>query len=367
MDTVRADVLGSMLRPQNLLDARSSWEQSRLPTKELKRLEDQAVNEVVALQETVGVDVVTDGEMRRAVFTGTLTEGVDGIGAVPSAKFNWRVDDDPTQTIEFENPVCVTGRLRRRHSLATEEYAYARARTDKPVKVTLSSPMMLVNFWHPEHSRAAYANIFEAFEDGAEVIREEIRDLVAMGCPYIQIDAPEVAVLVDERQHDFYRSQGAIPEQVLSEGIDLLNTLPVDGGDTVFGFHMCRGNGYGMWLAEGGYEAIAKQVFPRASRYDRFLLEYDSPRAGSLDAIAHVPEDKVVVLGLISTKRGALEPLPTLLERIDQAAAVFPREQLAVSTQCGFASGAAGNPVTTEDQRRKLELVVEVARRAWPD
>jgi 5-methyltetrahydropteroyltriglutamate--homocysteine methyltransferase len=359
----RADVVGSMLRPEQLKAARAAHMEGNISDAELKRLEDDAVDDAIAVQEQAGLDVVTDGEMRRFLFVGSLTEVVDGITPAPSATFHW-YGDEPDDHITFENALCVTGKLSKRRDLAVEEYEYAIAKATKPVKVTLPSPMMLTNFWHPERSREAYDSLFDVFVDAAEILREEIGKLVALGCPYIQIDAPEVGVLVDERQHAFYRSQGVSPERALTDGIDLLNTLP-DGSDTVFGFHLCRGNNEGRWMSAGGYEAISKRVFSRASNYDRFLLEYDSPRAGSLDAIADVPDDKVVVLGLVSTKRSELEPVDTLLGRIEQAASVFPREQLAVSTQCGFASSSLGNPISFDVQRQKLELVGELARRAW--
>lgn len=364
-DRFRADVVGSLLRPEELKAARAKHMEGALGDEELRRLEDAAVDDAIALQETVGLDVVTDGEMRRFLFAGTLTEVVDGITPAPSATFHW-YGDQPDDQITFENALCVTDKLRKRRDLAVEEYEYASQRAAAPVKVTLPSPMMLVNFWHPERSREAYDELFDAFIDAADIIREEIRQLIARGCQYIQIDAPEVGVLVDERQHEFFKSQGLSVERVLTDGIDLLNTLPVDG-DVEYGFHLCRGNNEGRWMSAGGYEAISKQVFPRATRYDRFLLEYDTPRAGSLEVIADIPDDKIVVLGLISTKHTELESVDEVLGRVEQAAKVFPRDQLTVSTQCGFASSSLGNPMSMDVERQKLELVVQVARRGWDD
>jgi 5-methyltetrahydropteroyltriglutamate--homocysteine methyltransferase len=362
-DPFRADVVGSLLRPDYLKSARVEWEAERMPTPEFKRLEDRAVQEVVALQEDCGLDVINDGEMRRFIYTGSFTEVVEGISFAPSGTLHW-FGEKPEDDFDFQNRLSVTSKLRRRRSMANEEYSFTRALTDLPVKVTLPSPLVLVNWWNPEHSTAVYGDLFEAMEAAAEILREEIVDLVAMGCPYIQIDAPEVAVLVDQRQHDYYRSQGIEPERFLTDGIDLCNSLVVEG-ETTYGFHLCRGNNVGYWMAAGGYETISKQVFSRLPDYDRFLLEYDSPRAGSLDAIADVPDDKVVVLGLISTKKSELESIDALLERVDQAARVFPRDQLAVSTQCGFASSSLGNPISVETERAKLALVAEVARRGW--
>lgn len=361
----RADVVGSLLRPEYLKKARVEWEADQLPLRDFKALEDQAVNEAVELQEECGLDVITDGEMRRFIYTGSFTEVVEGISFAPSATFHW-YGDEPGDHIEFQNRLSVTSKLRRRRSLANEEYSYTRARTSLPVKASLPSPLVLVNWWSPEHSTAAYGDLFEAMEAAAEILREEVRDLVELGCPYIQIDAPEVAVLVDPRQHDYYRSQGIEPERFLTDGIDLINTLPA-GGDCAYGFHLCRGNNEGRWMSAGGYETISKEVFGRLPAFDRFLLEYDTPRAGSLGAISDIPDDKVVVLGLISSKTAEPEPIETLLARIDEASEAFPRAQLAVSTQCGFASSSLGNPLSIDAERGKLRLVSEVARRVWDD
>jgi 5-methyltetrahydropteroyltriglutamate--homocysteine methyltransferase len=261
------------------------------------------------------------------------------------------------------NPIAVTAKLSRRRFLALEEYEYARPRTARPLKVTLPSPLMMALFWSPEHSTAAYPDAFDAFAAGAELIKDEARKLLARGCEYIQIDAPELATLVDPVQRAHYESLGIPPERMLTEGMDLLNDIASLRGAR-WGIHFCRGNNVGQWMSAGGYEAIA-QAFPRASNYDIFLLEYDDDRSGGFEPLAAVPDDKVVVLGLVSTKREAVETAAGLTARVDEASAVFPREQLALSTQCGFASAAEGNPISADAQARKLRLVAEVAHSIW--
>ena len=358
-DRPRADVVGSLLRPTALREARAKRTSGELTPAEYKRIEDAAVDEAIALQEECGLDAVTDGEMRRMFFTGVITDALEGIDFVTGAPTTWhRSWSDETETIEL--PVVVTGRLRRRGSLALEEFAYARARARPTLKVTLPSPLMLSYFWSPEHSRAAYDDPFDMFADAAEIIREQAAELVAAGCEYIQYDAPELATIVDPSQADFFAGLGIEPDRMLTEGVDLLNRCAdLDGARFVM--HMCRGNNRGRWLAEGGYESISRRVFQRAENYDGFALEYDSPRAGSLDVLRDVPLDKTVTLGLVSSKRNEVETRREIASRLEEAAGYFPREQLALSTQCGFASEDAGNPVTPEHQRAKLELVADVA------
>jgi 5-methyltetrahydropteroyltriglutamate--homocysteine methyltransferase len=328
-----------------------------------KRVEDAAVDEALALQEDCGLDVVTDGEMRRMFFTGVVTDAVDGIEVTTGQTTTWHDGrDDEDLTIEL--PVAVTGTLRRRRSLGAEEFAYARARTAKVLKVTIPSPLMLGYFWSPEHSIAAYRDPFELFADAADIIRAEAQELADLGCTYLQIDAPELSTLADPTQASYFADLGVDPERMLDEGVDLVNAC-ADVPGVRFAMHLCRGNNHGRWLAEGGYEAISRRVFPRATNIDTFALEYDSPRAGTFEALADVPDDKTVILGLVSTKSEQLEDPDLLAARIDDAARHFPREQLALSTQCGFASEQSGNPISPDVQEAKLRLVADVAHRAW--
>src|SRR5215470_2758104 len=298
----RADTIGSLLRPAFLHEARQAWTKGNLPIHEFKRATDRAVDRALSLQERVGLEVVTDGEMRRLVFTGTLTEAIDGFSSAPTPAWRWH-GPKPEDDMDFQLPVCITSKIRRRRSLATEEFAYARGKTNKVLKVTLPSPMMLALFWSPEHSTAAYSDPFALFADAVDILRQEVRELADLGCQYIQIDAPELATLVDESQRQgTYQARGVSPERMLGEGVEMLNAI-ADAPGITFGLHLCRGNNEGHWMSQGGYEVISEQVFRRASKYDIFLLEYDDWRSGSFAPLRDIPQDKAVVLGLVSTKK----------------------------------------------------------------
>jgi 5-methyltetrahydropteroyltriglutamate--homocysteine methyltransferase len=362
----RAEVIGSMLRPAWLKQARLDFAAGRLSIGQFKRLEDRAVDAAIALQERCGVDVVTDGEMRRSGFVAPLTDYVEGFEAAAFDTRRWRGGVAEDGEVNLPVPLTVTGKLRRRRSLTAEEFIYARARAARPLKATLPSPLMLALRWSPEHSAAAYPDPFALFADAVDILRTEVDELVALGCEYIQIDAPELATLVDPSTRErVYAAHGISPERMLGEGVEMLDAV-ADASEITFGLHLCRGNNAGHWMSAGGYEAISREVFARAMRYHIFLLEYDTPRAGSFEPLRDVPADKRVVLGLVSTKTDALETSEALIARIDEAARYFPREQMALSTQCGFASVVAGNPIAEATQEKKLRLVAEVARRAWP-
>ena len=222
---------------------------------------------------------------------------------------------------------------------------------------------MLALRWSPEFSAEAYPEPFELFADAAHLLRDEIAELAGLGCEYIQIDAPEIATLVDPSTRQIiYEARGISTERMLAEGIDMLNAIASTTGVT-YAIHFCRGNNAGHWMSAGGYEAISKQVFSRLPRYSVFLLEYDDLRSGGFEPLGDIPRDKTVVLGLLSTKTSQLESAEQLLRRLEQAARFFPRDQMALSTQCGFASVAAGNPVQPEVQEAKLRLVADLAHR----
>jgi 5-methyltetrahydropteroyltriglutamate--homocysteine methyltransferase len=360
----RAEIIGSLLRPSYLKDARRAWEAGQLSTVEFKRSEDRAVNAAIALQEEAGLDIVTDGEMRRALFTGTLTEAIEGISPIPGQAWHW-FGQTPSDEIDYQPPVSITSKIRRRRSLATEEFAYVRGQAHKPLKITLPSPMMLFFAWSPAHSTTAYKDPFDLFTDAVDILRQEVRELSALGCQYIQIDAPEVATLVDQFQRrTAFEARGISPERMLNDGVEMLNAL-ADAPGVTFGLHMCKGNNAGHWMSRGGYEAISKQVFQRATKYQVLLLEYDDARSGSFEALRDIPRDKIVVLGLVSTKTNALESAEGLVARIEEASNYFPRDQLALSPQCGFASVMTGNPISEATQQGKLRLVAEVAHRIW--
>jgi 5-methyltetrahydropteroyltriglutamate--homocysteine methyltransferase len=359
----RADVLGSLLRPAYLAEAREKFEAGQMPEDEFKKLEDRAVDEAIALQEGAGLDVVTDGEMRRFTFFDQFAAAVDGVAheegeAVPFHSEPGKVD------IDFHSPVSVTGRVSRKRMLTPEEFEYAHARATKPVKVTLPSPLMFFTMWSPTHSTAAYDDPFELFADGAELVLEEARTLADMGCEYIQIDAPDFGQLVEDSERERWEQLGIPVERVMTEGVELLNGV-ADVPGVRFGLHLCKGNFQSKWISAGGYEEISSHVFKGTPNFDVFLLEYDDERSGGFEPLADLPDDKGVVLGLVSTKHDDLESVDALKSRVEEAAKFFPRDQLALSTQCGFASVAMGNQISVEAQERKLRRVAEAADAIW--
>jgi 5-methyltetrahydropteroyltriglutamate--homocysteine methyltransferase len=364
----RAEVIGSMLRPQYLKEARTAWTAGKLPTREFKRIEDRAVDEAIALQQECGVDVITDGEMRRTHFIAPLTDVITGVREIPAFKRVWRKPHEQGvkgEEAEIQVQYAVVEKIRRTRSLTNEEFSYARGRARAPLKVTLPSPLMMTLRWSPEYSRDAYPDPFDLFADAAAIMRDEARELAALGCEYIQIDAPELGMLCDpERREQDFADRGMDPERLLSDGIDIVNSVASVAGVT-FGLHMCRGNNKGYYVGEGGYDSIARQVFTRTPNFDRLLLEYDDWRSGSFEPLRHIPRDKAVVLGLISTKRAEMEPADAVIKRIEEAARFVQRERLAISTQCGFGTVWDGNPIADSVQSGKLRLVADIARRVW--
>lgn len=361
----RSEAIGSLLRPKYLMDARASSESGTLSPARFKSIEDRAVDEALALQESAGIEVVTDGEMRRTIFTDPIM-AVEGIAPGTGGTFVWRRKRDGLeQELRWPQPYVVVGRLKRLRSLPNEEFAYARSRTKRQLKVTLPSPMLLTMAWSQEHSAGSYPDPFGLFRDGAEIIRQEIHDLAALGCEYVQIDAPEFAESIGGSQMvREFEARGVSLQRLVTEGVEVLNGL-ADCPGVEFGLHMCRGNLKGHWLAEGGYEEISKDVFRRATRYGVLLLEYDDARSGSFEPLKDIPDDKRVVLGLVSTKRDTLESSEEIVRRLDEAARFFPRDRLSLSPQCGFASATDGNPISEATQKAKLHLIGEVAGRFW--
>jgi 5-methyltetrahydropteroyltriglutamate--homocysteine methyltransferase len=361
MATYRSEGIGSLLRPQVLLDARRQLERGEIEPAAFKRIEDRAVDEAVSLQEAAGLDVVTDGEQRRYAFFGHLVEALEGFDKCGGWAIPFR--DAEGAEVTLERPVVVE-KLRWRRQMSVEEFTYLRGRTSRPVKVTLISAQQAAAYYDPEKSRAAYATRDAYLADLVDFTRREIHELRRLGCAYIQIDAPQYAALLDEKIREGYRQRGSDPDRLLDACIELDNAI-IDGhAGVTFGIHICRGNYQSMFYASGGYDRIAEQVF-RRSHFHRFLLEYDDARSGTFEPLRHVPDDRVVVLGLVSSKTPRLETVDALRARIDEAAQVVPLERLAVSPQCGFASTSEGNRVSPDDQRRKLELVSATARLVW--
>lgn len=365
----RAEHVGSLLRSAELLDARSAHEAGRLTAAGLKEAEDTAVRAVVTLQEEVGFPVVTDGEQRRESFQSELTaatSGFEGVGMDAWLWGDWHSDDVGDLTVERPPDLAVVERMRRRRSLAAEEFTFLRAVTDRQKKVTLPSPTLLSNLWSPERSRNAYPTLEGFMADVVEILCDEVVELCRLGCTYIQLDAPHYPLLVDPKWRAFYEARGGSSDRWLSYGLELDNAVIAAGAraGATFGFHLCRGNQASRWLVSGGYEAIAAPVFGTIGA-GRLLLEYDDERSGDFDPLRLVPDDKTVVLGLVTTKTPRMERLDDLASRIKNAATLIDIERLAVGTQCGFATSVLGNALSISDERAKLALVVEAARSAF--
>jgi methionine synthase II (cobalamin-independent) len=363
----RAEVVGSLLRSAALLRARRMRQRGELNEAQFRKVEDDAVDSAIALQERAGIDIVTDGELRREFFLGNLTEKLDGVVRQSGMLFTWRRSETPGQAAVMQpSPLVVAGKLRRRESIFHDEFVYASRRAARPLKITLPSPLTAAFLWHPRISSAAYRDPFELFEDFSQVLRAEIAGLIRQGCRNIQIDAPELATLVDPGMRRFWQANGIDPDRMLDEGVSLLNRMVEDCGATRFSLHLCRGNHAGHWLASGDYAGISRALFPRLRNYHALLLEYDGRRSGSFAALREVPEDTVVVLGLVSTKSNELESAAGLVARIREASQFISAERLALSPQCGFASVATQSAMSEETQFRKLELVADVAHSALP-
>ena len=361
MTVLRAENIGSLLRPGYLLDARERHALGELSDADFKRVEDRAVDEAVALQERAGIDVVTDGEQRRNVFASQLVQASDGFEAVTGNDVDWFTMEGEVERSPVT--VAVTGKIRRRRHFCSEELAYLRARTSLPVKATVPSPTMYAYYWAPGVSDGAYPSPQAYLEDVTDLLRDEVAELVRLGAEYVQIDAPEIGMLLDPHQQEWFAAKGFDPGRLIHDAVELSNAV-VTGTGVRVGLHVCRGNDANRYMARGGYERLAREVFPRTVA-DVLLLEYDDERSGGFAPLEHIPEDKIVVLGLVSTKRPELERVEELRARIVEASAYAPLERLALSTQCGFASVAQGNDLTVAEQERKLELVARTAREVW--
>jgi 5-methyltetrahydropteroyltriglutamate--homocysteine methyltransferase len=357
-----SDVIGSLLRPKYLTRARDDYAAGRLTSPEFKRIEDRAVDGAIAMQESIGLDVVTDGEFRRFSFLDQVVSEVEGVEPIEGAPVHFK---SATEDWIWHNPFTVTGKIRQRRKITLEEFAYNRARASNRIKITFPSPLLFYSAWSPERSTAAYRDAFELFADAAAIIRDECAALAALGCTYIQIDSPDIGTIVDPENRDLRESLGMPTERTLTEGLDIFNSVGDVPGVT-FGVHVCKGNNMSQWIGAGGYETTAEAMFTRLTNFDVFLLEYDDERSGSFEPLAGAPDDKQIILGLVSSKTTTLESVGEITARINDAAKYTGLERLGVSTQCGFSSTLPGANLTTEDvQEQKLELVAEVAHTIW--
>ena len=374
----RAEHVGSLLRPARLLQARAAAEGDQyrqvtgpLDFSELKQLEDEAITDAVRLQESVGLQVVTDGEMRRRSWFQDFLLALSGTG------ITW-VDSSQTVSaaLPFQNDttveklpghiVRVQDKLRRVKGIFTEHFAFLKKTTTRTPKISIPSPSML-HFWGGRSAidKAVYPDLEVFWDDAVAAWTAEIAALYEQGCRYLQIDDVTFPLICDPHGQEALKARGDDPHTILETYAGVLNRISAAAPkDMVLGMHMCRGNNRGKWMGSGGYEYVSEVVF-RNIDIPNYFMEYDSDRAGDFTPLRHVPAGKHVILGLISTKTPKLESKDDLKRRINEASKHLPLDQLCLSPQCGFASNFMGNPVTLDDEKRKLSLVVETAHEVW--
>jgi 5-methyltetrahydropteroyltriglutamate--homocysteine methyltransferase len=375
--TIRTDVVGSLLRPPALKEARMRFDAGSIDAAALAAIEDAAVCAAVAMQEAAGLDVVSDGEMRRLNFQDSFGASVEGYDAeVSTLKVYERRVEGSAPLQRWEIPKLqqagaavshrrpAKARLRLAHNVPLAEYRFVGATANKPAKVSLIGPDRISQRFDYQASTAVYRDMDDFLADVVAIERAIIASLSEAGCRYVQIDAPGFTAYVDEPSLAEMRARGEDPMENFARSLKAEARLIEGFPGMTFGIHLCRGNQRSMWHREGSYDAIAERLFNELPHH-RFLLEYDSPRAGSFEPLRFVPKGKTVVLGLVSSKVPQLEAIDDLKRRIAEAARFIAPEQLAVSPQCGFASDVVGNLLSEDDQRRKLELVAETARQVW--
>jgi 5-methyltetrahydropteroyltriglutamate--homocysteine methyltransferase len=358
----RADHIGSLLRPPKLRQAFRQHAEGKLDDAALRAVQDEAIREVVKLQEDCGLQVATDGEFRRVSYWEKFVRLTRGL-AVKEAVF--RFHDEHGHASDFTAPYA-EGKVSRGGPIALDEFEFVKGVARGTPKITMPAPstMHLYRF-NDFAAPQAYRDPAGFFADLGRVYREEIAELARAGCRYVQLDEVALAMLCDPAARAKVKAGGHDPEKLVDLYVDAINEAVADrpAGVTA-GIHMCRGNYKGMYLSEGGYDSVAEKLFGRA-RVNHFLLEFDTPRAGGFAPLRFLPKDKGVVLGMVSSKVPQLEPLDLLRKRAEEAAKYVDASRLALSPQCGFASTLGGNPVTEADERAKLRLCVEAARAIW--
>jgi 5-methyltetrahydropteroyltriglutamate--homocysteine methyltransferase len=376
LSILRTDQVGSLLRPPWLKEIYTRHGNGEATDLELVRAQDQSVKNLIAQQEAHGLSILTDGEYRRLNFQDSFTESVSGfvlrkqtlqfqesrtLGG--AALQRWQPDSAKSDPgLQYWRPIVERLRLTENRPLA--EWRDASGFTSKPVKVTLIATDRICENFVRQNSHGVYRGVDEYLADVIAIERQIVNELAGAGCPYVQIDAPSYTAYVDPPSLARMRARGIDPAEQMARSIKADNAVIAGVTGPVFGIHLCRGNVRSMWHRAGGYDAIAEQLF-NSLDHRRYLLEYDSERAGGFEPLRFVPKGKIVVLGLVSTKVPALETAAGLKRRIDDATRYLPLDQLALSPQCGFSSNIVGNLLTEDDQWRKLELIEKVAADVW--
>jgi 5-methyltetrahydropteroyltriglutamate--homocysteine methyltransferase len=366
----RADHVGSLLRPPELLSAREQHQGGTLSSASLREIEDRCIRDVAKLQEEIGLQGITDGEYRRTIWHADFLRQIEGVsvkegvadGAGVARKFQsggQEIERSPTR-------FYTTGHLERSRGIETDNFKYLASVTTRTPKLCIPSPTILhMRGGRDAVDKQAYPDMDHFYSDLAQVYREEIRALAELGCTYLQLDDPNMAYLCDEKMRESVRRIGEDPNQLPRIYAKLINDCIADRpANMTVCMHICRGNFRSAWAAEGGYDPVAEILF-NEFKLDGFFLEYDSPRAGSFSPLRFVPQTKKIVLGLVTTKSGEMETADQLKRRIDEAAQYVPLEQLALSPQCGFSSTVLGNNISVDAEVAKLSLVVRVASEVW--
>jgi 5-methyltetrahydropteroyltriglutamate--homocysteine methyltransferase len=358
----RADQVGSFLRPQALLAARERGASAS----ELAALEDAQILRILNRQQELGLEIFTDGELRRRNFMSNLIEAVSGFELSRDTARNW--DSSAGKPSVSDIRWIASEKIRERDSLTAKELPFLKQHSPGAIKVLLPSANQFPAFAFKRGvTDKVYKNHSELLWDIAEIIKKDVTVLATQGVQYIQIDAPRYSYFIDPKWREWIKTEaGQDPDAALEEAIEADNACfeAAEKTGVILGIHLCRGNNRNHWYAQGGYDAIAEKLFGTL-KADRFLLEYDDERAGSFEPLRLVPKDKIVVLGLVSTKTSKLENADDVIRRIEDAARYFPIENLTLSPQCGFASTMEGNLLSEEEQWAKVKLVVDVARRVW--
>jgi 5-methyltetrahydropteroyltriglutamate--homocysteine methyltransferase len=361
----RADHVGSLIRPDALIEARAAAEKGELAPAELTRIQHDAIRDVVRMQEDIGLKLVTDGEYNRHSWQRDFLLKIGNVKPMAS-KLTVRFHSAAGTRDHSPPSLQVAGKLSRPAGIFVDDFKFLKSIAGATPKLTIPSPT-IVHFRGGREAidASAYPEMDAFYDDLAEVYRAEIRDLAAAGCRYLQIDEVNLAYLCDPELRRQVANIGEDPATLPKTYARLLNAaIAGKPADMTVCMHLCRGNFAGAWIADGGYEPIAELLFNDIG-VDGYFLEYDSPRAGGFAPLRFLPKGKIAVLGLVTTKSPAMETKDELKRRIDEASRYAPLEQLALSPQCGFSSGIGGNAMTVEDEIKKLKLVVETAREVW--
>jgi 5-methyltetrahydropteroyltriglutamate--homocysteine methyltransferase len=362
------DHVGSLKRPPELVQAWRAWEDGKLSPEQLRRVQDESIRDAVAMQEKLGLPIVTDGEFRRGGWSRGFLDAVDGF-EFRGSKLVFRNDEG----FSTPSPAPLTTKpIKRTKPIVTEDFKFVASVAKHPVKVTMPTPShMHFGQFKDAVDASVYPDVEEYWNDLVAVFRQEISELYAAGCRYLQLDEVPLALLCDDKIRALAKSEGDDPDKLAALYIDVLNRAVAGRpADMTIGMHLCRGNMESLWMGDGGYAPIAEALFNR-SDVDAFLLEYDSGRAGDFAPLRHLPAGKRAYLGIISTKNPALESADELLRRLDEASRFAPMERLGICPQCGFASAAMSkfavkpSKLTPDLQILKIELLLEVGERAW--